>query len=115
MGMRMVADRAEERARNRGATARRLVGETAPYRARILIGFGFIVVGAAAQAAGPYLIGRAIDHAILRGDRAGLTRLMLALLAVYIVGALATRGQVFQVGAIGQRVLASLRARLFAQ
>jgi ATP-binding cassette, subfamily B, multidrug efflux pump len=38
---------------------------------------------------------------------------MLALLAVYVVGALATRGQVFQVGAIGQQILASLRARLF--
>ncbi|MGI8857429.1 MAG: ABC transporter ATP-binding protein [Thermomicrobiales bacterium] len=111
--MRVAAETAEERARHRGATARRLIGEVAPYRARILIGFGFIVVGAAAQAAGPYLIGRAIDHAILRGDRAGLTRIMLALLAVYAVGALATRGQIFQVGAIGQRVLASLRARLF--
>src|SRR3954451_23577671 len=113
--MRGIPQTTEERARQRGATARRLVGEMAPYRASILIGFGFIVVGAAAQAAGPLLIGRAIDHAILRGDPAGLTRLMLALLAVYIVGALATRGQVFQVGAIGQRVLASLRARLFAR
>ncbi len=111
--MRVAAETAEERARHRGATARRLVGEVAPYRARILIGFGFIVVGAAAQAAGPFLIGRAIDHAILRGDRPGLTRIMLALLAVYAVGALASRMQVWQVGAIGQHVLASLRARLF--
>jgi ATP-binding cassette, subfamily B, multidrug efflux pump len=111
--MRVATETAEERARHRGATARRLIGEVAPYRARILIGFGFIVVGAAAQAAGPYLIGRAIDHAILRGDRDGLTRIMLALLAVYAIGALATRGQIFQVGSIGQRVLASLRARLF--
>jgi ATP-binding cassette, subfamily B, multidrug efflux pump len=111
--MRVATETAEERARHRGATARRLIGEVAPYRARIAVGFGFIVIGAAAQAAGPYLIGRAIDHAILRGDRAGLTRIMLTLLAVYVVGALATRGQVFQVGAIGQQVLASLRARLF--
>jgi ATP-binding cassette, subfamily B, multidrug efflux pump len=111
--MRVRTETAEERARHRGATARRLIGEVAPYRARIAVGFGFIVIGAAAQAAGPYLIGRAIDQAILRGDRGGLTRIMLALLAVYVVGALATRGQVFQVGAIGQQVLASLRARLF--
>jgi len=111
--MRVAAETAEERARHRGATARRLVGEMAPYRGRILIGFGFIVVGAVAQAAGPFLIGRAIDHAILRGDRPGLTRIMLVLLAVYAVGTLASRGQVWQVGAIGQHVLASLRARLF--
>ncbi|MDQ6604690.1 MAG: ABC transporter ATP-binding protein/permease [Chloroflexota bacterium] len=108
-----MTETAEERARNRGATARRLVAEMAPYRARILIGFGFVVLGAVAQAAGPYLIGRAIDQAILRGDRSGLTRIMLALLVVYVVGALASRGQVWQVGAIGQHVLASLRARLF--
>ncbi|MCA1669775.1 MAG: ABC transporter ATP-binding protein/permease, partial [Thermomicrobia bacterium] len=111
--MRVAAETAEERARHRGATARRLVGEMAPYRGRILIGFGFIVVGAVAQAAGPLLIGRAIDHAILRGDRPGLTRIMLVLLAVYTIGTLASRGQVWQVGAIGQHVLASLRARLF--
>ncbi len=111
--MRVAAETAEERARNRGATARRLVGEMAPYRARILIGFGFVVLGAVAQAAGPFLIGRAIDQAILRGDRPGLTRIMLALLVVYAVGALASRGQVWQVGAIGQHVLASLRTRLF--
>ncbi len=111
--MRVAAETAEERARHRGATARRLVGEMASYRGRILIGFGFVVVGAVAQAAGPLLIGRAIDHAILRGDRPGLTRIMLALLAVYAVGTLASRGQVWQVGAIGQHVLASLRARLF--
>ncbi len=111
--MRVVAETAEERARHRGATARRLVGEMAPHRGRILIGFGFIVVGAVAQAAGPLLIGRAIDHAILRGDRPGLARIMLVLLAVYAVGTLASRGQVWQVGAIGQHVLASLRARLF--
>ncbi len=111
--MRVAAETAEERARHRGATARRLVGEMASYRGRILIGFGFVVVGAVAQAVGPLLIGRAIDHAILRGDRPGLTRIMLALLAVYAVGTLASRGQVWQVGAIGQHVLASLRARLF--
>jgi ATP-binding cassette subfamily B multidrug efflux pump len=111
--MRMAAETAEERARHGGATARRLVGEVAPYRSRLLIGFVFIVVGAVAQAIGPYLIGRAIDQAILRGDRPGLTRIMLLLLAVYAVGALASRMQVWQVGAIGQHVLASLRARLF--
>src|SRR5205085_398569 len=40
---------------------------------------------------------------------------LLLLLAVYVIGALATRGQVYRVGATGQRVLAALRARLFEQ
>ncbi len=113
MGMRAIVDTTGEKARNRGATARRLIGEMAPYRARILIGFVFIVIGAVAQALGPLLIGRAIDKAILAGDRANLTWIMLALLATYAIGALASRGQVWQVGAIGQSVLAGLRVRLF--
>jgi len=72
-----------------------------------------VVLGALAQAAGPWLIGRAIDEDILGGDPAGLFRTMLLLLAVYAVGTLAQRGQIRQVGAIGQSVLASLRARIF--
>ena len=72
-----------------------------------------VIAGAASQAGGPLLIGRAIDSGI-RGDDAGsLIRTMLLLLAVYVVGVVVQRGQTFQVGSIGQRVLASLRARIF--
>ncbi|MDQ3841452.1 MAG: ABC transporter ATP-binding protein/permease, partial [Actinomycetota bacterium] len=58
-------------------------------------------------------IGRAIDENILSGDPTGLFRTMLLLLLVYAVGTLAQRGQIRKVGAIGQSVLASLRARIF--
>ena len=72
-----------------------------------------VVLGAAAQAGGPWLIGRAIDRYILPGDAAGLSRIMLLLFGVYVVGAIASRGQVYQVGSIGQSLLASMRARIF--
>jgi ATP-binding cassette, subfamily B, multidrug efflux pump len=72
-----------------------------------------VVLGAVAQAGGPWLIGRAIDRYILPGDLAGLSRTMLFLFAIYVVGAVASRGQVFQVGSIGQSLLASMRARIF--
>ena len=72
-----------------------------------------MVLGAVTQAGGPWLIGRAIDHYILPGDLAGLSRIMLVLFGVYVVGAVASRGQVFQVGSIGQSLLASMRARIF--
>jgi ATP-binding cassette, subfamily B, multidrug efflux pump len=71
------------------------------------------VLGAVAQAAGPWLIGRAIDRYILPGDITGLSRIMLVLFGVYVVGAIASRGQVYQVGSIGQSLLASMRARIF--
>jgi ATP-binding cassette subfamily B protein/subfamily B ATP-binding cassette protein MsbA len=38
---------------------------------------------------------------------------MLVLLGVYVLGAVASRGQVFQVGSIGQSLLASMRTRIF--
>jgi ATP-binding cassette, subfamily B, multidrug efflux pump len=103
----------QERAGDRGATARRLLGELRPYSDKLVLVLGLVVLGAAAQAGGPWLIGRAIDRYILPGDVAGLSRVMLVLLGVYIVGAIASRGQVYQVGSIGQSLLASMRARIF--
>ena len=72
-----------------------------------------MVLGAVAQAGGPWLIGRAIDHYILPGDLSGLSRVMLVLLGIYVLGAVVSRGQVYQVGSIGQSLLASMRARIF--
>ena len=72
-----------------------------------------VVLGAVAQAGGPWLIGRAIDRYILPGDLSGLSRVMLILFGIYLLGAVASRGQVYQVGSIGQSLLASMRARIF--
>ncbi|MDP9355503.1 MAG: ABC transporter ATP-binding protein/permease [Chloroflexota bacterium] len=115
MSIEAIAGASQERAQNRGAVARRLLGELRPFRSEIALAFGLIVLGAAAQAGGPWLISRAIDKEILAGDRSGLARTMLLLLLVYGMGTVATRGQIRQVGGIGQRILASLRARLFDQ
>jgi ATP-binding cassette subfamily B protein/subfamily B ATP-binding cassette protein MsbA len=112
-GIEMMANAPQERAQDRGATLRRLLAELRPYRRRVLLTFGLIVVSAAAQAGAPWLIGRAIDRHILGGDRGGLGRTMLLLGVVYLTGALATRGQIRQIGAVGQSMLAALRARLF--
>jgi len=59
------------------------------------------------------LIGRAIDRHILQGDATGLSRTMLLLLGVYLLGTFASRGQVYGVGSIAQRLLASMRKRIF--
>jgi ATP-binding cassette subfamily B protein/subfamily B ATP-binding cassette protein MsbA len=72
-----------------------------------------VVLGAVAQAGGPWLIGRAIDRHILEGDASGLARTMIMLLTVYALGTFASRGQVYGVGTVAQRLLASLRARIF--
>ncbi|MGI9121404.1 MAG: ABC transporter ATP-binding protein [Rubrobacter sp.] len=103
----------QEIAGDRGATTRRLLGELRPYSGKLGLVLGLVLLGAAAQAGGPWLIGRAIDRYILPGDVAGLSRIMLVLFGVYVVGAIASRGQVYQVGSIGQSLLASMRARIF--
>jgi len=102
-----------EIAQDRRATFRRIVGELAPFRTSLFRILALVVVSASAQAAGPYLVGRAIDTNIGARDLGGLARTMLLLLAVYLVGTLAQRSQIFQIGNTGQRVLANLRTRLF--
>ncbi|HEX2172495.1 MAG TPA: ABC transporter ATP-binding protein [Dehalococcoidia bacterium] len=110
-----IAQSSREKARDRGATLRRFLGELAPHRRALILAFALIVLNAVAQAAAPWLISRAIDQHILRGDGAGLAWTMILLLAAYVLGVLATRGQILQIGSVGQRVLASLRERLFDQ
>ncbi|MGI8911507.1 MAG: ABC transporter ATP-binding protein [Rubrobacteraceae bacterium] len=75
--------------------------------------FVLVVLGGVSQASGPWLIGRAIDQYILQGDAAGLSRTMLWLLGVYLLGTFASRGQVYGVGSVAQRLLASMRRRIF--
>jgi ATP-binding cassette, subfamily B, multidrug efflux pump len=103
----------QARSRLRSPTTRRLLGELGLYRRSLLLILLLVLLGAGVQAAGPWLIGRAIDRYILRHDRTGLALSMLALLATYVIGSLATRSQVYQVGRVGQSVIVSLRARLF--
>jgi ATP-binding cassette subfamily B multidrug efflux pump len=102
-----------EQAESRSATARRLLGELRPYGRQLILALVLVVLGALSQAGGPWLIGRAIDRSILGGDPRGLARIMLLLLGVYLVGTLASRGQIRQIGSVGQSILASLRERIF--
>ena len=72
-----------------------------------------VVVGAVATAIGPYLIGRAIDQAIAQGSMGDLSRIMVALLATYLVSFVATSGQFRVIGRVSQVVLADYRLRIF--
>ena len=108
-----AAQEQAQRVSNRGAVVRRLLAELRPHRRTLLSALGFVVVAALSQAAGPWLVGRAIDRDIGGGDAWGLLQTMLLLFGVYVAGALAARAQVRRVGAIAQHVLAELRARLF--
>lgn len=108
-----MANASGEKAADRRTTVRRLVAELTPFRPLIVAALGLVILSAVAQSLGPLLIGRSIDQAIGPGDRRLLLLYMLGLAGVYVVGALASRGQTLQIGQIGQRVLARLREQIF--
>lgn len=112
-GMRRIAEMEEEHPQNRGEVLRRLVSLLKPYRAQVVFSLLLTVVSAASQGAAPFLIGLAIDNFISAGNRAGLGWIMLALALTYVAGAFATRFQIYIMSAVGQRLLASLRQRVF--
>ncbi|HEX8954409.1 MAG TPA: ABC transporter transmembrane domain-containing protein, partial [Polyangia bacterium] len=110
-----MASQDQKRAHNRGAVARRLVAELRPHRAVVAAAFVFIVANAVGQAAGPWMVSRAIDHDIVGHDGRGLVRSILILLGIYVGTALSQRAQTRRIGETGQHLLAELRARLFTQ
>ncbi|GMU04300.1 ABC transporter ATP-binding protein [Corallococcus caeni] len=101
------------RAKQRGKVLRRLLGELRPHARMLATAWGFILVGAACQALGPYLMSRAIDRDIGAGDGWGLLKTLGLLLGVYVVGTLSQQAQTWRVGYAGQYVLSDLRQRLF--
>ena len=76
-GIRAIAEAPQERAAQSGLVLRRLIAYLQPFWKQLLYILVLVVISAAAQAAGPHLIGRAIDGAIGQGDRAGLNRIMI--------------------------------------
>jgi ATP-binding cassette, subfamily B, multidrug efflux pump len=111
-GMARIAEVPEEHARDRGRVVMRLIGYLRPYWLPVALSFLLILINAGTQAAGPYLIGRAIDIFISQGDRSGLGRTMLLLLGVYLAGMLSMRFQIYLMSLAGQRLLADLRTRI---
>ncbi|MBA3943581.1 MAG: ABC transporter ATP-binding protein [Herpetosiphonaceae bacterium] len=113
-GIQAAAQLEETGASQSGPVLRRLMGYLQPFWKELLVVLGLVLLGAFTQAAGPYLIGRAIDGAIAKSDRAGLNRTMVLLLVVYLAGWVASRFQLILMGTIGQRTLARLRIDIFA-
>jgi ATP-binding cassette, subfamily B, multidrug efflux pump len=109
-----LAELEVQRAERRGAVARRLLGELGAHSRTLVDALLLMLLGSVAAAGAPYLVGHAIDHDISHRDGWGLVRTLAILFVVYVIGALAQRGQTVRVGTVGQHVLANLRGKLFA-
>ena len=96
-----------------GALLLRLLRYLTPFRLQLMGALVLVIITALVQAIGPALIARAIDVNITQKDLQGLTKTMLLLLGVYVVGLASQSGQGYLIGWIGQRFLAQLRVQIF--
>lgn len=110
-----MAETEVQRASDRLGVTRRLLQELAPFTRPLVVALGFVLISAVVQSVSPWLVGHAIDVDLTARDAGGLARSMALLLVAYVVGALAQRAQSRRIGGTGQRMLAALRARLFAK
>ncbi len=81
---------------NSGALLRRLLRYFTPFRSQLLGVLALLVVSALTQAAGPALIGRAIDVYIAGKDSPGLAQTMILLLGIYLAGVAAAHADIRQ-------------------
>ncbi|WP_254721750.1 ABC transporter ATP-binding protein [Kovacikia minuta] len=104
---------AEQKASQQLPTLRRFLQYLQPYRKETPIALLMVMIGAATQSLGPFLLGWSIDHLIAYSNLQGLMLLLGLLAIVYLVGNWAIRQQIWRVGSIMQRLLAQLRQDIF--
>lgn len=105
----------EQKARQQLPTLWRLFEYFKPYRREIPVAIFMVLLGAATQSVGPFLIGWSIDHFIREGNLQGLMLMLALLAAIYLLGVMAIREQISRVGSIMQGTLAQLRQDIFSK
>jgi ATP-binding cassette subfamily B protein len=105
----------EQKASQELPTLQRFLQYLSPYRKELPIAIALVMLGAATQVIGPFLLGWSIDHLIAQKNLTGLLLLLGLLGLVYILGVWAIRGQIWRVGSIMQRLLAQLRQDIFTK
>lgn len=74
-----------------------------------------VIVTTILNVSGPALMGIAIDQFIAEGDLAGLARIALAMLVIYVLGSAGIWLQQVVMASVAQRVVRNLRADIFAK
>jgi ATP-binding cassette subfamily B protein len=102
-----------EKAKDVRGTLSRLIGYLGTYKIH-LVGVALLtVLSSLLSLAGPYLIGMAIDNAILVGDINELVRITLLLAGIYLFSALVSIASGWIMAIISQNSLRRLRKELF--
>jgi ABC-type multidrug transport system fused ATPase/permease subunit len=92
---------------------RRMLGFLRPYRLLMVVAGILMLVESGLTLVAPLLLRTAVDDYIVPGDAAGLDRIAVVIAAAFIGLFVASAGQSYLLGRVGQRVLADLRGRLF--
>ncbi len=104
-----------EKARNARGTLLRLWGYLERQRWALVATALLVLATSGLNLVGPYLMGKAIDLYIGRGNLAGLVRLLGLMLAAYLAAAAGTWLQAYIVAGVAQRAVRDLRRDLFAK
>lgn len=92
----------------------RLLGYLKPYSLWVTVAFVLILLTSGARQAGPYLSKIAVDDHILRGDLAGLNRIVLVFVGLLVFQFLADVAQRMVTQMVGQWVMYDIRKAIFA-
>ncbi|HEY5196744.1 MAG TPA: ABC transporter ATP-binding protein, partial [Solirubrobacteraceae bacterium] len=107
-----TVDLDRESRRQREFSLRRLLGE---FRRPLLVGLVLVVVDALAGLAGPILVKTGIDNGVAHGSRDVLFAASGVFLVVALVDLIDEIGETFVTGRAAERIMLSLRIRIWAQ
>jgi ATP-binding cassette, subfamily B, bacterial MsbA len=99
---------------SRSMLYRRLFRYVRPYVSVLIVGSVLALVVAAMEGAVAWLVKPAMDDIFLKRDLAALRLVPLLLLGAYVVKGLARYGQSYLMASVGERVIAGLRAEVYA-
>jgi len=97
------------------AGIKRFVPLIVPERGYLAVAVAAMLLSSGATLVGPVIIGRAVDTYVRLKDSRGLLLSSVLLLAVYVIGVVASYTQIRTMGGVGRRVLFSVRNELFAK
>ncbi|USG68298.1 ABC transporter ATP-binding protein/permease [Brevibacillus ruminantium] len=103
------------KAKNTNKTLIRIWSYLAEQRRKLVLVFALSILCSGFALAGPYLIGKAIDAYILPGDYAGLAKLCLGLVAIYLFSSLMSWLQSYVMSGVTQQTVWKLRKDLFSR
>jgi ATP-binding cassette, subfamily B, bacterial len=85
------------------------------FRRPLLVGLFLVVIDSLAALSGPVLVKTGIDNGVAKGSEAVLLLASVVFLAVTLVDLVVEIGETFVTGRAAQRIMLSLRVRIFAQ